>query len=71
MIVYINGESEQFKDKDLTVLRLLEMKNVESPEMVAVQLNGEFIDKNNYSDTIVRDDDSLEFLYFMGGGAEE
>ena len=71
MLVYINGEAERFKDKELSVLRLLEMKNVESPEMVAVQLNGEFVDKKNYADTIIRDDDSLEFLYFMGGGARK
>ena len=45
--------------------------HIESPEMVAVQLNGEFVDKKMYADTIVRDNDSLEFLYFMGGGAGE
>jgi sulfur carrier protein len=71
MQILINGESEEFKSKGLSVLNLLEMKNVESPEMVAVQLNGEFVDKTNYADTIIRDDDSLEFLYFMGGGAGE
>lgn len=71
MQVLINGESEQFPNKELSVLNLLEMKNVESPEMVAVQLNGEFVDQKKYAATIVQENDSLEFLYFMGGGAGE
>ena len=69
MLIQINGESERFEEQKLTILNVLEKRNVESPEMVAVQLNGEFVDKNNYATTVLSEDDSLEFLYFMGGGA--
>lgn len=69
MQILINGESENFEDQNISILKLLEIKNVESPDMVAVQLNGEFVDKKKYSSTFISDDDSLEFLYFMGGGA--
>ncbi len=69
MQILINGELEQFGEKELSISHLLEKKNVESPEMVAVQLNGVFVDKQNYSTTVISNDDSLEFLYFMGGGA--
>lgn len=68
MRILINGESEQLEGNKLSVLNLLEFKNVESPDMVAVQLNGEFIEKNSYATTFIAEDDSLEFLYFMGGG---
>ena len=70
MHILINGELEQFEKEGLSILNLLELKNVESPEMVAVQLNGEFVDKKNYATTVIANDDSLEFLYFMGGGTK-
>jgi sulfur carrier protein len=69
MQITINGEPEQFDEESLSVARLLEAKNVESPEMVSVQVNGEFVDKTNYQDTVLSDNDTVEFLYFMGGGA--
>ncbi len=69
MRITVNGEHEQLEKQALSITELLEMKNVESPDMVSVQLNGEFIDRKNYSTTMLSDRDSLEFLYFMGGGA--
>ena len=69
MEIKINGELEQFDKSELSILNLLEVKQVESPDMVSVQLNGEFVDKKKYSTTIVSENDNLEFLYFMGGGA--
>ena len=69
MQIRINGEDEQFEINELSILNLLEIKKVESPDMVSVQLNGEFIDKKKYSTTVILENDSVEFLYFMGGGA--
>ena len=59
----------QFEKNGLTISNILEEKKVESPDMVSVQLNGEFIDKKKYSTTVISENDTLEFLYFMGGGA--
>jgi sulfur carrier protein len=69
MQITINGEFEQFKTNELSISNLLEAKKVESPDMVAVQLNGEFVDKKKYSTTVISENDTLDFLYFMGGGA--
>ena len=69
MQIEINGELEQFEKSELSIVNLLEAKQVESPDMVSVQLNGEFIDKKKYSTTVILENDSVEFLYFMGGGA--
>ena len=68
MQIEINGELEQFEKSELSILNLLEAKQVESPDMVSVQLNGEFIDKKKYSTTVILENDNVEFLYFMGGG---
>lgn len=69
MRIFINGEPEHYQADGLSIFDLLTMKKVESPDMVAVQLNGAFVDKQNYGATLIAEDDSLEFLYFMGGGA--
>jgi sulfur carrier protein len=36
--------------------------------MVAVQLNGEFVEMSSYSSTYIKSGDDIEFLFFMGGG---
>ena len=68
MRITINGEVEEFGEQGLTVLRLLQVKKVESPEMVAVQLNGVFLDREGFAATVLTAGDEVDFLYFMGGG---
>jgi len=43
---------------------------VEMPQYVTVQLNEELLDHDKFSLTIPKDGDTLEFLYFMGGGCQ-
>lgn len=66
--VEINGSKDSLP-KELSVAELLSVKKVESPEMVSVELNGEFVDRSAFGDTSIKNGDSVEFLYFMGGGA--
>jgi len=69
MKIKLNGEVQQIETPDLTVDRLLKIKNVESVEMVSVQVNDEIIDRDNYETTLISENDEIEFLYFVGGGA--
>ena len=69
MRITVNGEANEFDGADVNLARLLEIKRVESPEMVAVQLNGEFINMESYPSTYLKAGDDVEFLYFMGGGS--
>ncbi|HEB49228.1 MAG TPA: sulfur carrier protein ThiS [Desulfobulbus sp.] len=69
MQVQINGELEELPGDALTIADLLSRREVESPAMVMVQLNGEFVAQGQYETTRVADSDRVEFLYFMGGGA--
>jgi sulfur carrier protein len=69
MQISINGEKRQIDSAVLTVSALLEMEKVESPEMVAVQVNGQIVDRQRYQDTKIAGGDEVDFLYFMGGGA--
>jgi len=69
MEITVNGESQQLSEIEPTIINLLEARKVESPEMVAVQLNGEFVEMKSYPLTHLRQGDDVEFLFFMGGGS--
>lgn len=68
MNLVINGEKIVLDRQDLCLSELLVLRDVESPDMVSVQINGEFINKEEYSESIIGDNDEIDFLYFMGGG---
>ena len=68
MEIRLNGESRFIKIKNLTVAHLLELEKVASPEMVAVQIDGEIVHRGTYHDTVVADRNEVDFLYFMAGG---
>ncbi|MDA3938883.1 MAG: sulfur carrier protein ThiS [Spirochaetia bacterium] len=68
MELTINGEVKVLVESKLTVVQLLSSENVKSPDMVSVQLNGEFVERAKFSETTIKSGDELDFLYFMGGG---
>jgi sulfur carrier protein len=70
MKIILNGEQLKL-DKELTVENLLEKEDVDMPEMVSVELNGEILDRKEFKTQLVKDGDKVEFLYFMGGGRNE
>lgn len=67
MKIKINGEQKEFTDVS-NISSLLKANKVEQPEMVSVQLNGEFVERENFETTVVKENDEVDFLYFMGGG---
>lgn len=68
MNITVNGKSTSL-ETELTVSELLASQQVESPDMVSVQVNGTILDRGAFDSTRVRGGDTVEFLYFMGGGA--
>ena len=65
--VIVNGEAQDVV-LPITVEELIKLNKVEQPELVSVQLNEEFLDRNEYSTRQVKEGDEIDFLYFMGGG---
>ena len=68
MKVSINAAEVDLTD-GLTVAALLVDQKVKWADMVAVELNGEILDRATFGATVVKAGDKIEFLYFMGGGA--
>ena len=61
---------ETLDEESLTVSGLLSKKDVKMPDMVTVEYNGDILDRDAFSTTQLSDNDTIEFLYFMGGGYE-
>jgi thiamine biosynthesis protein ThiS len=66
MEIILNGEPRQVPQpitlQDL--LRLLELKE----DRVAIELNRGIVQRNRWPETLLRDQDRLEVVQFVGGG---
>ncbi|MBQ7539025.1 MAG: sulfur carrier protein ThiS [Treponema sp.] len=67
MTITVAGTKKEVKD-GLTLPELIEQEKVETPQYVTVSINEEFIQKEDEESTVLKEGDSVEFLYFMGGG---
>lgn len=67
MKITVAGEIKE-KAEELTVAELIAEEKVETPEYVTVSVNDDFVEKSSFETFRLKDGDSVEFLYFMGGG---
>ena len=65
--ITVNGESQEV-NLPLSLTELIKQNNVEQPDMVSVQVNDDFVDRTEWDDIKIKEGDSVDFLYFMGGG---
>jgi len=63
MVIKINRENLNL-EKSLNVAELL-------MAVKATQLNGEFVERDDFPKIFVNDGDEVEFMYFMGGGQRD
>ena len=66
MKITLNGEAVEIAD-GISVGGLLKERNIK-PELVSVEHNGTIVLKEDYDKLIISNGDTIEFLYFMGGG---
>ena len=65
--IIVNGESQEVQ-LPLTLTELIKQNNVTQPDMVSVQVNEDFVDREEWDATSINEGDAVDFLYFMGGG---
>ena len=66
--VIVNGEPQEVQ-LPLSLTELIKQNDVQQPEMVSVQVNDDFVDRNEWDALLIKEGDSVDFLYFMGGGS--
>ncbi len=67
MTITVAGNKKEAAD-NLTVAQLIADENVETPRYVTVTINDDFVQSGTFDETVLKDGDVVEFLYFMGGG---
>ena len=67
MTVYVNGERVEFSGSSLTEL----IAQLELPAArIAVELNREVVRRSDWSVTMLNENDRVEIVHFVGGGAD-
>ena len=65
--IYVNGDAQEVS-LPLNVSEVIQQQNVLQPEMVSVQVNEEFAEREDWVSIQLKEGDKVDFLYFMGGG---
>ena len=66
----VNGEDQEVQ-LPATVADLIKQNNVAQPDMVSVQVNEEFVDREEFATLQLNEGDAVDFLYSMGGGQDK
>lgn len=67
MNITAGGEKKSMPEGE-TLAQLIADEKVENAEYVTVAVNEEFIDYAAFAAAALHEGDTVEFLYFMGGG---
>ena len=66
MKITVNGEIRELEN-EVKLNRLLELFSLPS-QRIAVELNREVVRKKDWQDIVVKDEDKIEIVHFVGGG---
>ena len=66
MRIRVNGEEKEFA-ADLSLSEVIELLDLPR-QRIAVELNREVVRRADWDKTVLRDDDRLEVVHFVGGG---
>ena len=66
--IYVNGDAQEVS-LPLNVSELIQQSDVQQPDMVSVQVNEEFAEREDWETIQLKEGDKIDFLYFMGGGS--
>jgi sulfur carrier protein len=64
--IIVNGK-EEIIEQDATIAGLIAQKSL-NPTNIIVEYNYDLIKKENWEEIVLKEDDQLEILKFVGGG---
>jgi thiamine biosynthesis protein ThiS len=65
--VYINGESREISGTP-SLAELISQLDLPAAR-IAIELNREVVRRNDWGGTVLREDDRIEIVHFVGGGS--
>jgi sulfur carrier protein len=63
--IIVNGEAQEVQ-LPVSLTELIRNNDVQQPEMVSVQVNDDFVDRDEWDYVTIKEGDAVDFLYFMG-----
>ena len=70
--ITVNGDKQEVA-LPITVSELIKQNNVAQPDMVSVQINEEFVEREDYDTTTLSDGDAVDFAFadfFFGASVQ-
>ena len=68
MKVFVNGESRELSGEP-SLAELIQQLDLPATR-IAVELNREVVRRNDWSGTMLHEDDRVEIVHFVGGGVD-
>ena len=66
MKVFVNGDEKEF-GVGISLAELITQLDLPAPR-IAIELNREVVRRSDWGGTILKDDDRIEIVHFVGGG---
>jgi thiamine biosynthesis protein ThiS len=66
MRVLVNGDEKDLRDR-ISLAELIEQLDL-PPARIAVELNREVVRRSDWGSTMLKDEDRIEIVHFVGGG---
>lgn len=67
MRILINGEGKECED-GISLSALIELLEL-PPQRIAIELNREVVRRGDWKSTVLKNEDRLEIVHFVGGGS--
>ncbi len=67
MKITLNNRAEEFESESLSIAEILIEKNFIF-KMLVIKLNNKFVEKTDYSETFVTENDDLQIIHLISGG---
>lgn len=66
MKVYVNGDEKEF-GSGISLAEVITQLDLPAPR-IAIELNREVVRRSDWGSTMLKDDDRIEIVHFVGGG---
>lgn len=66
MVISLNGKKEEVEN-GITLKKFINKKGLE-PERIVVEYNYQVLKQDKWDETLLKENDNLEILRFVGGG---
>ena len=69
MQITVGGQNKNYPD-GISLLQLAEKEKIENPNYATAVVNDDYLRYDDFASVVLSDGDTVEFVYFMGGGSD-